>query len=64
MKPTIQDSQNAFHIIGQLASLVATPNVSIQNIEIANIEIENLLHKIIKPVISDMTMSASGLIVK
>lgn len=56
-----QDTQLAFQVIGQLASLAATPNISLSNIEVANTEINNLLIKIIKPAVAEVTATAKGI---
>lgn len=64
MKTNPQDTQMAFQVIGQLASLAATPNISQANIYTVNEEIEKLLEKIIKPAIAEVTATAAGIIIK
>lgn len=64
MKITNQQTQDAFSIIGQLGALSATEGIDKGNKETANKIIEDLLSKIIKPAVQDMTAQASGLIVK
>lgn len=59
-----QNSQAAFTLIQQLASLAATPNISEDNLKFANQNINGLLEKVVKPAIQDLTALASGLIVK
>jgi hypothetical protein len=64
MKINPQQTQTAFSVIQQLGMLLATPNVSEDNMKEANATIYQLLSKIIKPAVQDLTAEASGLIVK
>ena len=59
-----QQTQEAFSLIQQLASLAATPGISADNITLANTSIENILKKVVTPAVNDFTASVAGLIVK
>jgi len=59
-----QTTQEAFSVIHQLAALCATPGISVANNEAANASINELLLKVVKPAVGNLTADAAGLIVK
>jgi len=61
---TLQNTQQAYEVMQQMAALCATPGVSVENVEVANEIIKSVLDKIIKPSALKLTAEATGLIVK
>jgi len=59
-----QTTQEAFNVIQQLAALCATPGITPDNVTTANDIMHDLLTKVIKPAVGNLTADAAGLIVK
>ena len=58
-----QQTQEAFQLIGQLASLAATPNINGINVNLVNELITSILEKVVVPAAQEFTETASGLLV-
>ena len=59
MNPSVE----AFIVIEKMAALCATPGVSEDTQKIANEQIQHLLTNVIKPSLSKLTATSSGLLV-